>query len=92
MQKLTKEKIEEEVRNIIVSYILKEGLDFDNYTEILTADFTSNIGMSSLDIVELLMETEHYFNIKFSDRDMLRMKNGEMIVNKIVEYLPDSTR
>ena len=61
---LTLQKIEEEVRKIIVTQ-----LDISEDEVVPEASFTDDLGADSLDTVELIMQLEEEFGIEIPDED-----------------------
>ncbi len=59
---MNKEEIKNKVKDIIVE---KNDVDASEVTD--TANFETDLGMDSLDRVELLMEVEKEFSIKIPD-------------------------
>ena len=75
-------EIEERVRKIIVEQL-------DVRPEEVTADsnFTEDLGVDSLDSIELLMKFEEEFGFEISDEDAERMKKVKDVLNYLERKL-----
>jgi acyl carrier protein len=73
--------LQDKVRSIIAS---KLGLDEDEIT--LDKNLTNDLGADSLDVVELSMELEREFNLKFEDADTEKIQTVEDLYKLIEEY------
>ena len=75
---LTLQKIEEEVRKIIVTQ-----LDISEEEVVPEASFTDDLGADSLDLVELVMAMEEKFDIEIPDEDAERI----LTVHSAISYI-----
>jgi acyl carrier protein len=75
---LSLQKIEEEVRKIIVTQ-----LDISEDEVVPEASFVDDLGADSLDLVELVMAMEEKFDIEISDKDAEEIKT----VYKAISYI-----
>ncbi len=73
-----KEEIFEKLKDIIV-----EQLDVNKEDITDESDFVNDLGADSLDIVELVMEIEEVFNIKFSDKDAEKI----ITISDVLDYI-----
>ena len=73
--------LQDKIRSIIAS---KLGLDEDEITP--DKNLTNDLGADSLDVVELSMETEREFNLKFEDSDTEKIQTVEDLYKLIEEY------
>lgn len=63
---------------------LLEGYDKVTATEITEeSSFSKDLGLDSLDVVEVVMEVEHEFNIQIPDEEADRLKS----VGQTVDYI-----
>jgi acyl carrier protein len=76
----TRDEINEIVTRVLID---KLGVDGEEVTE--NADLQNDLGMDSLDAVELFMEFEKEFNIQISDYDAEECHT----VKDIIEYFVD---
>lgn len=76
----TRDEINEIVTNVLISVL---GIDGNEATE--DADLQNELGMDSLDAVELIMKFEKEFNISIPDIDAENIKS----VKDIIDYLVD---
>ena len=73
--------LQDKIRSIIAS---KLGLDEDEITP--DKNLTNDLGADSLDVVELSMEIEREFNLKFEDADTEKIQTVEDLYKLIEEY------
>jgi acyl carrier protein len=73
--------IQDKVRSIIAS---KLGLSEDEITP--EKNLSNDLGADSLDVVELSMELEREFNLKFEDSDTEKIQTVEDLYKLIEEY------
>ncbi len=74
--------LQDKIRSIIAS---KLGLDEDEITP--DKNLTNDLGADSLDVVELSMEIEREFNLKFEDSDTEKIQTVEDLYKLIEEYV-----
>ena len=67
---MNKEEIKSKIKDIIVD---KNGVAPEEVTD--KADFKGDLGMDSLDCVELIMEIEKEFSISISDDEAEKVSN-----------------
>lgn len=67
---MNKEEIKNKVKDIIVD---KNGVDASEVTD--TTNFETDLGMDSLDRVELIMEVEKEFGITIQDDEAEKVSN-----------------
>ena len=79
---MTEEEIVKQVKAIIVD---KLGVEESEVTE--SANFTNDLGADSLDTVELLMEFERVFGIKFPDEETSTIATVKDAIDKVKEKL-----
>lgn len=80
---MIKQEIEEKVYKIVQSnYAIR--LPIENWQ---IKSFSFDLGLSSLDVVQIIMETEKTFQIEFNDDETMGINNGEILINKIIEKL-----
>lgn len=69
---------------------LLEGYDKTDGKEITeAASFGQDLGLDSLDVVEVIMEVEHEFNIQIPDHEADRLKSVGQTIDYIMEQ-PDA--
>ena len=73
--------IQDKVRSIVAS---KLGIAEDEITP--EKNLTNDLGADSLDVVELSMELEREFNLKFEDTDTEKIQTVEDLCKLIEEY------
>ena len=73
--------IQDKIRSIIAS---KLGLDEDEITP--EKNLANDLGADSLDVVELSMDLEREFNLKFEDADTEKIQTVEDLYKLIEEY------
>lgn len=73
--------IQDRVRSIVAS---KLGITEDEITP--DKNLTNDLGADSLDVVELSMELEREFNLKFEDTDTEKIQTVEDLYKLIEEY------
>ena len=73
--------IQDKIRSIIAS---KLGLDESEITP--DKNLSNDLGADSLDVVELSMELEREFNLKFEDSDTEKIQTVEDLYKLIEEY------
>ena len=73
--------IQDKVKSIIAS---KLGIAEDEITS--DKNLTNDLGADSLDVVELSMELEREFNLKFEDTDTEKIQTVEDLYKLIEEY------
>ncbi|GAB4317376.1 MAG: acyl carrier protein [Candidatus Sumerlaeia bacterium] len=79
---MTREKIEEKVKEIVVNQL---GVSEDEVTS--EASFLDDLRADSLDIVELIMALEEEFDIEFPDEDTEKVRT----VKDVVDYIEEKT-
>lgn len=78
---MNQEEIFEKVRNI-----LAEGLGIEEEIITMDSDFIDDLNADSLDIVDLVVELEHEFNLSIPDDEAERIKT----VGDAVEYIQNN--
>ena len=78
---MNQDEIFEKVRNI-----LAEGLGIEEEIITMDSDFIDDLNADSLDIVDLVVELEHEFNLSIPDEDAERIKT----VGDAVEYIQNN--
>ena len=73
--------IQDRIRSIVAS---KLGITEDEITP--DKNLTNDLGADSLDVVELSMELEREFNLKFEDTDTEKIQTVEDLYQLIEEY------
>ena len=73
--------LQDKTRSIIAS---KLGLNEEEITP--DKNLTNDLGADSLDVVELSMELEREFNLKFEDADTEKIQTVEDLCKLIEEY------
>jgi acyl carrier protein len=73
--------IQDKIRSIIAS---KLGLDESEITP--EKNLSNDLGADSLDVVELSMDLEREFNLKFEDTDTEKIQTVEDLYKLIEEY------
>ena len=73
--------IQDKIRSIIAS---KLGLDESEITP--EKNLSNDLGADSLDVVELSMDLEREFNLKFEDADTEKIQTVEDLYKLIEEY------
>ncbi len=73
--------IQDRVKSIVAS---KLGISEDEITP--EKNLTNDLGADSLDVVELSMELEREFNLKFEDTDTEKIQTVEDLCKLIEEY------
>ncbi len=74
--------IQDSVIEVIKKQINKEGVDYSPDTE-----FVKDLGLDSLDIVELVMEFENKFETSISDEEAQKMKN----IGDVIQFISKQT-
>ena len=74
--------LQDKVKSIIAS---KLGLDESEITP--DKNLANDLGADSLDVVELSMELEREFNLKFEDSDTEKIQTVEDLYKLIEEYV-----
>lgn len=71
---------------------LLQGYDKIDTTKTVTEDasFVQDLGLDSLDVVEVIMELEHEFNIQIPDDEADKLKTVKQTIDYILEQA-DST-
>lgn len=86
---MSKKEIEKKVINEI-NEVLKENKQKVNVTEDgkwKEAQFNADLGFDSLKTVELFMECERVFNVKFTDEEIFKADTIGKMIEKINEKL-----
>ena len=78
---MNQDEIFEKVRNI-----LAEGLGIEEEIITMDSDFIDDLNADSLDIVDLVVELEHEFNLSIPDEEADRIKT----VGDAVEYIQNN--
>ncbi|MCI6603755.1 MAG: acyl carrier protein [Clostridiales bacterium] len=78
---MNQDEIFEKVRNI-----LAEGLGIEEEIITMDSDFIDDLNADSLDIVDLVVELEHEFNLSIPDEEAERIKT----VGDAVEYIQNN--
>ena len=73
--------IQDRIRSIVAS---KLGITEDEITP--DKNLTNDLGADSLDVVELSMELEREFNLKFEDTDTEKIQTVDDLCKLIEEY------
>ena len=73
--------LQDKIRSIIAS---KLGLDESEITP--EKNLSNDLGADSLDVVELSMDLEREFNLKFEDADTEKIQTVEDLYKLIEEY------
>jgi acyl carrier protein len=74
-------KTKDEIKKIVINELIKLlGADEDEITE--DSNLQNDLGMDSLDAVELIMNFEQEFNIAIPDSDVENIKT----VKEIIDY------
>ena len=73
--------LQDKIRSIIAS---KLGLDESEITP--DKNLSNDLGADSLDVVELSMDLEREFNLKFEDSDTEKIQTVEDLYKLIEEY------
>ena len=73
--------LQDKIKSIIAS---KLGIDESEITP--DKNLTNDLGADSLDVVELSMELEREFNLKFEDTDTEKIQTVEDLYKLIEEY------
>ena len=73
--------LQDKIRSIIAS---KLGLDENEITP--DKNLSNDLGADSLDVVELSMDLEREFNLKFEDADTEKIQTVEDLYKLIEEY------
>ena len=76
----------QEILNEIVP-IIAEKLGVDPSEVTMEASFTNDLGADSLDVVELSMDLEREFNLKFEDADTEKIETVADLYKLIEEYV-----
>ncbi|MCR5646546.1 MAG: acyl carrier protein [Bacteroidales bacterium] len=74
--------VQDKIRNIIAS---KLGLDESEITP--DKNLSNDLGADSLDVVELSMDLEREFNLKFEDSDTEKIQTVEDLYKLIEEHI-----
>jgi acyl carrier protein len=74
--------LQDKIRSIIAS---KLGLDESEITP--EKNLSNDLGADSLDVVELSMDLEREFNLKFEDADTEKIQTVEDLYKLIEEYV-----
>ena len=74
--------VQDKIRSIIAS---KLGLEEDEITP--EKNLSNDLGADSLDVVELSMELEREFNLKFEDADTEKIETVADLYKLIEEYV-----
>lgn len=69
-----------------IKEILKDTMDIDESKITLDAKLKEDLGLDSLDSVELIMSAEEEFGIEIPDEDVMNFKTVNDIVNYIEEH------
>lgn len=78
---MNQDEIFEKVRNI-----LAEGLGIEEEIITMDSDFIDDLNADSLDIVDLVVELEHEFNLSIPEEEAERIKT----VGDAVEYIQNN--
>ena len=73
--------LQDKIKSIIAT---KLGIDESEITP--EKNLTNDLGADSLDVVELSMELEREFNLKFEDNDTEKIQTVEDLYKLIEEY------
>ncbi len=77
-------KTEKEIKEIVTDILVQIlGVDESEVTD--NANLQNDLGMDSLDAVELIMEFEKQYNISISDYDAEKISSVKDIVNYLIE-------
>ncbi len=80
------ESVQQKVTNMLIE---KLGIEASQITP--SANFIKDLGIDSLDYVELIMEFEQTFNIRISDTEGEQIKTVGQAVNYIEKKLAETT-
>lgn len=67
--------------------IMKEKLGLSDSELALDANFAKDLGVDSLDYMELVMELENTFNITIPESDASKMRTVGMLIDYVEERL-----
>ncbi len=82
---VTKENIETRILTILKDFDIEESI-------VLNADFIKNLGLDSLDVVELIMSIEKDFNITITDDEAEKINTLEDAVKLVYDKLTAAIR
>lgn len=80
------ESVQQKVSNMLIE---KLSIEASQITP--NANFIKDLGIDSLDYIELIMEFEQTFNIRISDTDGEQIKTVGQAVNYIEKKIAEST-
>ena len=81
---MTKEQILFKVVNILKEH----GFDVLPEQEIMETDFYSELGLDSIDAIDVVMDVERYFRFNMKDELFEGIKTLGDMVNIISDYMP----
>lgn len=82
---VTKENIETRILTILKDFDIEESI-------VLNSDFVKNLGLDSLDVVELIMSIEKDFNITITDDEAEKINTLEDAVKLVYDKLTTAIR
>lgn len=82
---VTKENIEARILTILKDFDIEESI-------LLNSDFVKNLGLDSLDVVELIMSIEKDFNITITDDEAEKINTLEDAVKLVYDKLTTAIR
>lgn len=82
---ITKENIEARILTILKDFDIEESI-------VLNSDFVKNLGLDSLDVVELIMSIEKDFNITITDDEAEKINTLEDAVKLVYDKLTTAIR
>lgn len=80
------ESVQQKVTNMLIE---KLGIEASQIT--LSANFIKDLGIDSLDYVELIMEFEQTFNIRISDTEGEQIKTVGQAISYIEKKIAETT-
>ena len=81
-EKISKTEIENIVKEIILNHKREKNVILS-----LESNLFLDLGLDSLDIVEIIMEIEDKFEIEISDNDFAKIKTFKNVIDKLYKNL-----
>ena len=81
-----------ETKNKIINFLKEEFINYSDF-EISGVNLDTNlveIGLDSLDLIEITMDLEHEFEIEINDDDVYAWQTPNDIVNAVLKELGES--
>lgn len=78
-----------EIKNKIINFLKKEFINYSDF-EISGVNLDTDlveIGLDSLDLIEITMDLEHEFEIEINDEDVYSWQTPNDIVNAVLKEL-----